>query len=226
MAERSRKADAAGVLQAARAAWVSVPASHRVVRIEGPGGSRVEETWAVRGRGFRKEIRRDGELIGVIVRNPRWEFRHDIPGKTVAAWSADLAPSHRDPDDEGLILDREDFERWARSQRARVAVEGDTIGGRKALKLRLRWPGANGDRGDTAWFDPDSLRPIRQRTGSIDGTVIDTTIDYPPADAVADDLLAFAMPRDALLEVNDPELGRQLYSEGRKVSTPNRGDGR
>jgi hypothetical protein len=36
---------------------------------------------------------------------------------------------------------------------------------------------------------------------------------------VPDDLFTFAMPRDVVLEVNDPELGRQLYSEGQPSRT-------
>jgi hypothetical protein len=55
---------------------------------------------------------------------------------------------------------------------------------------------------------------VRQRTEAPDGMVIEATLDYPSADAVAGDLFTFTMPRDVVLEVNDPDLGRQLYSEG------------
>lgn len=214
--ERSRHADAADLLQAVKAAWTTVPASHRVVRTTGLGGTRTEETWVVRRQGFRKETRVGSDLIGVAVKNARWEFRWDVPGRTVAAWSTELASAHRRPGDEGLVFDRKDFETWAGSHRAEIVAEADTIAGRKVQKVALKWPGGAGKtRTDTVWFDPESLLPVRQRTEAPDGTIIESTMDYPAANAVAGDLFTFTIPRDAVLEVNDPELGRQLYSEGR-----------
>ncbi len=213
---RSRHADAAGLLQAVKVAWTAVPASHRVVRTTGPGCTRTEETWVVRRRGVRKEIRVGGDLIGVVVRNARWEFRWDVRGRTVAAWSTELASGHQRPGDEGLVFDRRDFETWAGPHRAEIVDETDTIADRAVQKVTLRWPGGGGKtQTDTVWFDPESLLPVRQRTETPDGRVIETTIDYPAADAVAGDLFTFKTPRDVVLEVNDPDLGRQLYSEGR-----------
>jgi hypothetical protein len=66
---------------------------------------------------------------------------------------------------------------------------------------------------DTIWFDPDSLRPVRQRSESWEGQVIDARIDYPRPEGVPDDLLAFRPPSDVMLEINDPDLGRQVYSD-------------
>jgi hypothetical protein len=214
---RSRHADAAGLLQAVKAAWTAVPASHRVVRITSPGGIRAEETWVVRRQGVRKEVRVAGDLIGVVVRGGRWEFRWDVRGRTVAAWSTELASGDQRSEDDGLVFDREEFKAWAGSHRAEIVAEADTIGGRRVQKVALKWPGGAGKspmETETVWFDPDSLLPVRQRTEAADGTVIETTIDYPSPSAVASDLFHFTMPRDAVLEVNDPELGRQLYSEG------------
>ena len=65
---RPRHADAAGLLQAVKVAWTTVPASHRVIRVTTPGGNRTEETWVVQRRGIRKETRVAGDLIGVVVR--------------------------------------------------------------------------------------------------------------------------------------------------------------
>jgi hypothetical protein len=212
---RSRHVGAAERLQAVKAAWTTVPASHRVVRATGPAGTRTEETWVVRRRGVRTEIRIDGELTGVVVRGPRWEFRWDVAARTVVAWSTEVATLHRQPGDQGLVLDRSDFATWAGSHRAEIVDEAETIAGRKVQKLVLKWPGSPGAmQQDTVWFDPRSLLPVRQRTDSPDGTVIETTIDYPAPGAVASDLFTFTMPRDVVLEVNDPELGRQLYSDG------------
>lgn len=215
---RSRHADAAGLLQAVKAAWTAVPASHRVVRITGAGGNRVEETWVVRRQGVRRETRVAGDLIGVVVRGARWEFRWDVRGRTVAAWSTELASGDQGSEDEGLVLDRKEFGAWAESHRAEIVTEADTIDGRRVQKVALKWPGGAGKSSTVTkivWFDPDSLLPVRQRTEAPGGRVVETTIDYPSPDAVSSDLFRFTMPRDAVLEVNDPELGRQLYSEGR-----------
>jgi hypothetical protein len=174
----------------------------------------------VRHKGTRKETRSGGELIGIVVRNSRWEFRWDVPGKTVAAWSTELAAAHQSPGDEGLVLDKEDFEVWARSHRAEIVVEDDMVAGRKVQKVELQWPGSAGKtQMNTVWFDPDSLLPVKQRFEGLDGTIVESTIDYPAVDAVSNDLFSLAMPRDIVLEVNDPDLGRQLYSESqaRKV---------
>jgi hypothetical protein len=143
---RSRHADAAELLQAVKAAWTTVPALHQVVRTTGPGGTRTEETWGVRHGGLRQETRSGGDLGGGGVRGARWEFRWDVPGRTVAAWSTELASAHRRPGDEGLVLDRNDFEAWARSHRAELVVERDTVAGQEARRVVLRWPGAGGRR--------------------------------------------------------------------------------
>jgi hypothetical protein len=212
---RPKHADAAELLQAVKAAWTTVPALHQVVRMTGAGGTRTEETWVVRRGGLRRETRSGGDLVGVVVRGARWEFHWDIPGRTVAAWSTALASADRRPGDDGLVFDRDEFETWAGSHRAEIVAEADTIAGRKAQRVVLKWPsGAGKTQTDTVWFDPESLLPVRQRTETPDGTVIEATIDYPSAGAVAGDLFTFAMPRDVVLEVNDPDLGRQLYSEG------------
>ncbi len=169
----------------------------------------------VRRRGVRKETRIAGDLIGVVVRGARWEFRWDVRGRTVAAWSTELTSGDQRVEDNGLVFDRKEFEAWAQSHRGEIVAESDTIGGRRAQKVALNWPGGAGkSQTATVWFDPDSLLPVRQRTENTDGTVIETTIDYPAPDAVPGDLFSFATPRDVVLEVNDPDLGRQLYSEG------------
>src|SRR5262249_15928946 len=157
---RSRHADAAELLQAVKAAWTTVPALHQVVRTTGPGGTRTEETWVVRHGGLRQETRAGGDLVGVVVRAARWEFRWDGPGRTVAVWAAELASAHRRPGDEGLVFDRNDFETWARSHRAEIVAEGDTIAGRKVQKVALKWPGGAGKtQTTTVWFDSRSLLP-------------------------------------------------------------------
>ena len=70
----------------------------------------------------------------------------------------------------------------------------------------------------TVWFDPDSLLPLKQRQESATPNegVAEMIIDYPAPSAVRDDLFKFTMPRDVVLEINDPDLQRQVYSEAQK----------
>jgi hypothetical protein len=216
---RPRTADAALLLKAVGRTWTEVPASHCVQWVQGPEGTRREETWFVRDKGQRKEVRVQDELIGVVVRNRRWEFRWDLPGRIVAAWSTELATGHSRYGQAGLVPDSQAMVRWAEAHRAEIRVEAVTVEGRAARKIALRWPGPAGEgslpRTETIWIDPDSLRPVKLRMHYDDGRSIETRIDYPAVEAVAADLFAFRPPPDVVLEINDPDLGRQIYSEGR-----------
>jgi hypothetical protein len=215
---RPRHANAASLLKAVEAAWTKVPSSHSVMLMRQANGIRREETWFVRDKGRREEVRNNHELIAVFVRNRRWDFRWDVRGRIVAAWSTELATGHRLPENEGLVQGSEALLRWAEEHHAEIRVEPDTIDGRRARKIALRWPGPpNGGavpRAETIWFDPDSLRPVKRLVEFDDGQSIETRIDYPAPEAVADDLFAFRPPADVLIEINDPDLARQIYSEG------------
>jgi hypothetical protein len=120
----------------------------------------------------------------------------------------------------GLVHDSEALLRWAEEHRAEIREESALLDGRKARKATLRWPGPGGVEGhpqvDTVWFDPESLRPLRQLSEQWDGRLIDSRIDYPSPSDVPEDLLAFRPPRDVTLEINDPDLGRQVYSDARQ----------
>ncbi len=218
---RPRSATAAGFLQAVRSTWTEVPACHRLVVMKGPELNRTMETWFVRGKGGRHEVRSGDGLIGVAVNNGRWEFRWDVPGHLVAAWSTALIGKHSEFEIAGLIEDHEALLRWAESHQADIHIEPETLDGRKLRKVVLRWPGPGGPGShpqiDTVWFDPDSLRPVKQRSELWDGGVTEARIDYPAPENVPADLLSFSMPRDVTLEINDPDLGRQVYSEPRAM---------
>lgn len=216
---RPRRADAAELLQGVKAAWIAVPALHQVARIQGSGGTRTEESWAIRHKGFREETRHGGELVAVVVKNARWEFRWDVRSRVVAAWSTALDSARHDPSRQGLVLDRDDFEAWARAHRAEIDIDSDTLDGREVRKVQLRWAGSGTPRTTSVWFDPRSLLPLKQQSQGTDGTIYETVIDYPKPEAIASDLFDFNMPRDVLLEVNDPDLGRSLYSEGQPRKT-------
>jgi hypothetical protein len=119
----------------------------------------------------------------------------------------------------GLIQDNEALLRWAETHQADIHIEPDTLDGRKVRKVILRWPGPGGpgshDQVDTVWFDPDPLHPVKQRSDLWDGGVTEARYDYPAPENVPADLLTFQPPRDVTLEINDPDLGRQVYSEAR-----------
>ncbi|MHC5538023.1 hypothetical protein ACYOEI_07295 [Singulisphaera rosea] len=208
-----RKADAAELLHGVKAAWVAVPALHQVVRIQASGGTRTEESWVVRHGGFRQETRHGDELVAVVVNNARWEFRWDVRSRVVAAWSTALDSARHDPSHQGLVLDRDDFEAWARAHRAEIDIDSDSLDGREVRRVQLRWAGGGVTQTSSVWFDPGSLLPLKQVSQGTDGTAFETVLDYPKPDAIAGDLFDFAMPRDVLLEVNDPDLGRSLYSQ-------------
>ncbi len=217
---RPRPADAAELLKSVEWTARKVAASHSVMLNRGPLETRREETWFVRDKGRREEVRDHDELIAVFVRNRRWDFRWDVRGRIVAAWSTDLATGHHNPESEGIVQDSEALLRWAESNRAEIRVKPDTIDGRRTRKLLLRWPGppsgGSVPRAETIWFDPDSLRPMKRLIEFDDGRSIETRIDYPAPEAVAEDLFTFRPPPDVVIEINDPDLGRQVYSEARK----------
>jgi hypothetical protein len=144
----------------------------------------------------------------------------------VAAWSTELEAVHTGAGPQnGVVLDGDAMVRWAESHRAEVRVEPETLGGRRLRKITLNWPGptsgASFPRGETIWFDADSLRPVRQKVELDDGLSIETRTDYPAPESVPEDLFAFRPPADVTIEINDPDLGRQVYSEARtRTSKP------
>jgi hypothetical protein len=217
---RPRDAAAAHFLQTVRSTWTEVPACHRVIVMKGPELARTIETWFVRGKGGRQEVRSSDHLIGVVVNNGRWEFHWDVPARLVAAWSTSLMGKRSVFEGAGLVHDSEALLRWAEQHRAEIREESALLDGRKARKATLRWPGPGSVEGhpqvDTVWFDPETLHPLRQLSELWDGQVTDSRIDYPSPNDVPEDLLAFRPPRDVTLEINDPDLGRQVYSDARQ----------
>jgi YD repeat-containing protein len=221
---RPGPASAASFFQAVRATWTEVPACHIVGSMRFPHLEARVETWYVRGKGGRRETCSAQGLTGVVVSNGRWEYRWDVQGRLVAAWSSALLGDRGEFARAGLVQNSEQLLRWADAHRAEVRIETETLGGRKVRRAMLRWPGPDGDgkgrpQTDTIWFDPDTLRPVKQRSELWDGGVTEAEFDYPSPEQVPADLLTFRPPDDVTLEVNDPDLGRQLYSEARESGT-------
>jgi hypothetical protein len=224
---RPNPADAAGLLRAVQSAGIRVASSHTVTTIRAPDESRHIETWYVRGRGRRDEIRVGEQVRAIVVRGSRWEFRWDVPGRLVAAWSTELNAAHQGFGAiDGVVQDGEAMIRWAESHRAEVRVEADTIGARKLRRISLNWPGPPDGgflpRRETIWCDPETLRPVKTHVEFDDSRSIDTEVDYPAPEAIPEDLFAFHPPSDVTIEINDPDLGRQIYSEARTGTSPPR----
>jgi hypothetical protein len=219
---RPRDAEASQFLKAAGVTWSEVAACHRISTwTDRDGESHTDEVWYVRDKGGRREKRRGGELISVVVANDRWEFRWEVQENSVAAWSRKLLGLWSVFEGAGRILDCEAEIAWAEKHRAEIKVEGDSLDGVPVKKVTLRWPGVPGAPAqvNTLWFEPTSLRPVRRRSQSPDGSTAETRIDYPAPEDVPADLFAFQPPAGAVLEINDPEFGRQIYSEGRPEAT-------
>jgi hypothetical protein len=190
-----------------------------MVTFEMPTMKRTMETWFVRGKGGRQETRSQDKLVGVVVNNGRWEFRWDVAEHLVAAWSTTLLGKRSEFEHAGLVQNSEELLRWAESHKADIHIEPDVLNGQKVRKVTLNWPGPAGagsrPQTDTVWFDPDSLRPLKQRSELWDGGVSEALFDYPAPENIPADLLRFQPPPDVTLEINDPDLARQVYSEPR-----------
>jgi hypothetical protein len=237
---RPRDAAASQFLKAAGVTWSEIAACHRTMTTNRGGETRTEEVWYVRGTGGRHETRRGDKLIGVVVANDRWEFRWDVQGGVVAAWSRKLLGRQSEFEAAGRVLSCESILAWAEKHRAEIKIEADSLDGVAVRKVTLLWAGVPGTRPpvdspstnfapgrgstsvqaahpqiDTFWFEPGSLRPVRQRSQLPDGSEVDSRLDYPAPENIPADLLTFRPPAGVILEINDPELGRQVYSEGR-----------
>lgn len=220
---RQSTASAAHFLQAVRSTWTEVPACHRVMTMEYSGTTRTMETWFVRGKGGRHEVHTKDGLTAVVVNNGRWEFRWDIAARLAAAWSTAFANRRSEFDSAGLVHENQAMVEWAQKHLAEIKTEPDTIGGRPVNKVTIKWPGAGGVAGqpqtDVVWFDQKTPLPIKQRSELWDGGVVEVTLDYPQPEAIPADLFEFKIPDDVTLEINDPDLGRQIYSEPRIPSS-------
>ncbi len=222
---RPRPADAASLLQEVRQAEIRVAASHTVRVLKGTGDTRREEVWFARDRGRREEIRINDQPTATVVQTRRWVFRWDIRDHLVAAWSTELNAGHRGPNDsDGRVFSGEEMVRWAEKHRAEVHLESATLDGRKLRKITLRWPGPDSGgtfpRDESIWFEPDTLRPVLHQVAYDDGKSHEVQTDYPEPGAMPEDLFTFRPPPDVTIEINDPDLGRQVYSEGRTGGNP------
>ena len=181
---------------------------------EKAGGNTIE-MWVVRGVGRRTENRLNEKLVSVVVENPRWKLLWNPDARRVSAWPSVVLDAKTDWPLEEFTVSREKIIEWAEKQKATVVPQACGLDGRKAEKVTLTWPAESGAGRLSVWFEADSRRPIKLAYEKLDGTPqMEATIDYPPAEAVPQERFAFPVPRDAELEVFDPQFGKEISAAG------------
>jgi len=198
-------------------AFEEAPAFHikrvgvRAGDTEVPG---TQEVWVVRGVGRRVEVREGTKLVGVGVDNLRWRLQWDVERDYVIAWPSKMADPSARLDDDFELIPSQSLIGWGEKHKAEVVVERDELDGKEVEKVTVQWPGETEAGANVVWFDPLTHRPLKKRHRYDDGRITEIMIDYPAPDAVPEERFTLEIPRSALLEVNDPLLGRPLYSEG------------
>lgn len=199
-----------------------------------PKTKRTHEVWMLRGVGRRVETRKGSELAFVIVDTPRWRFLHDVASNCVAASPSQLADRNVGDDDAMLSLRDPIIRMWEQST-AGFVCENDTVDGKEVEKITFYCPADFMARGEWPihsfeaekhielsgtefrtrqyWFDCQTGRQLGYQCGCKTPKHEDW-IDFPSPESLSPKRFTFRVPRDALLEINDPEVGRQVYSEG------------
>ena len=194
----------------------------------------TREVWAVRDVGRREELREGSKLVSVVVDTPRWRFSWSVLRNRVVASPSRLKD----------LWTRAEYPRYDRTEVLRVTeyLTGVSVsqkewrGGREVEKITEYAPsGASSAyrtlcihnfqpkkhlkssgmqfRGRVHWFDPKTGRFLGRRCGC-KPSLHEEWVDFPAPESVPRELFRFEVPRDATLEVEDPELGREIRSEG------------
>lgn len=195
----------------------------------------IEEGWTIRGIGRRVETRRgkESKLVLLVVETPRWHFSYDLARNLVVASPSLLEASW--PQIEAWTTQRESINRLYEELTAIFAQEKDRRRGKDVERITYYFPAdfvhggdwpihslfpkgliepsGNGFRTRTHWWDPKTDRSLGRRCGCKPPKHGEVSIDYPEPETFPKQLFTFQVPRDALLEINDPALGRKVYSE-------------
>jgi hypothetical protein len=207
------------LLAAVFQAFDRAPAYHLRVRMQAPAkmtdGNDAMEIWLVRGVGRRVEASAKGKPTGVLVDNLRWKILWNVPARRASAWPSEMAGGSPEFPLEWLLKSREAMIRWGEKYKAQIVPEKDRLDGQEVDKITVDWPGKPGKPRETVWFDKNSGRPLKFHDETPDGTQkFDVLIDYPSPGDVPKERFSFQVPRDAAVEVYDPQFGRQLWSPG------------
>jgi hypothetical protein len=200
----------------------------------------IEEVWAVRGVGRRHEVRQGSTPPTVTIETPRWRFQR-VGENRVAVSPSLLAPIRLEGtlgnSDATVVTHRGSVILSHESLSGAFASEKALLNGREVEKMTCYLP-ADPDVGgklnihglDPArllqtsgtefcnrvyFFDPKTDLVLEKRCGC-KVKVVDWWVDYPTAKSIAPERLQFQVPRDATLEIYDPELGRVIVSKGQK----------
>jgi hypothetical protein len=211
--------------------------ARRAAKIE-----KVEEVWAVRGVGRRHEVRQGSKPPTLTIDTPRWRFRW-VGENLVAASPSLLAPVHVEDivrsgnSDVLFVHDRESVILSHEVQSGAFASEKAVLNGREVEKMTCYLP-ADPDKGGkfnihglnrakllhtsgrgfcsrVYFLDPRTHLVLGKQCGC-KWKGDDFWTDYPAAESIARGLFRFQVPRDATLEIRDPELGRGIVSKGQK----------
>jgi hypothetical protein len=207
------------LLAAVFQAFDQAPAYHMRVRMQAPtrftDGNDAMEIWLVWGVGRRVEASAKGKLAATLVDNLRWKIEWNVAGRRVSAWPSEMGKDKPEFPLEWMLKSRQAMIRWGEKHKAQIVPEKDQLDGREADKITINWPHKPDEPRQTVWFDPQSGRPLRLCDETLDGKQkFEVLIDYPSPGDVAKERFAFQVPRDAAVEVYDPQFGRQLSSAG------------
>lgn len=196
------------------------PAYHMRVTIQSSSmidldGGSVTEMWLVRGVGRRTETRSHDEVTAVLVDNLRWKLEWNVHGRRVSAWPSEMTDSKADLPFDWVLKSREEMIRWGEKYKAKLVPEKDRLDGREVDKITVTRTEEPVTTRQIVWFDQKSGRPLKLCYERLDGLQkAEAVIDYPSPDALPRERFTFQVPRDAAVEVFDPQFGRQLSSEG------------
>lgn len=212
-----------------------VPALHYTIQWgdidKAPNEAVREEFWAIKDLGQRREFRAGTKLQRLEVDDGRWSFSWDPDANRVAAYPS-LGNWIQRPQ---LPINRASVIRYAEEITGVFALRKERLNGKEVDKLTVYFPairqpdGRLGNAHSVAeikragsatefcarhfWFDPKTNLWFRRDCGCKPPGYRET-LDYPPPESVPRDLFEFKVPPDAVLEVDDPALGRPVLSEG------------
>jgi hypothetical protein len=192
----------------------------------------VTEIWAVKGVGWRRESRNGSKLQSLDVDTGRWVFAWEPARNRVRALPSlgDTVPDHP------WVIDRTTLIRESEQMTGLFACQEERLDGKKVDKLTVHFPAerrSDGGRNNIHnffskvqlaasgmefctrqhWFDPKTGLRVQFRCGCKPAGYR-VTLDYPSPESMPRKLFTFDVPPDALLEVDDPALGRRLNSKG------------
>ena len=204
---------------------------------EPPPDDRSREVWLVRDLGRREEIRQRSQRTALItVDTPRWQLEWDVVLNRVVASPSRLRRKQDLPlSRPQLLTPRETCIRMAELDGSPLASRKERIDGRELERIehygaevtfegdgpkRDRLPyaleqllGMEFRRARIWWVDPGTQLVVGRRCGC-KAPAEEVLYDPRPPETFPRELFTLRIPRDALLIVDDPQLGRRILSSG------------